>query len=733
MTSTFLDYNLIARDMNASLNRVAKEKLVARDAEYYKNNIGKVTSIDDFLKDYRLYSYAMKAHGLEDMTYAKAFMKKVMESDLTDDKSFANKLTDDRYRKFAAAFNFAKSTAVAQTGAQTDSIIGLYTNKVQSLSDTLTAESNYYGAVIDSVSTVDQLLTNERLKDFALKALKIDPTYVSFDHLKKVLTSDRNDPNSYLNTLNYGSNTDTLDKFKALNAAFNFQTDGTLASGTKPQNDTQKASIQEGYILNGSTRATRAAALANDQYYRDTIGSVTKVGDILSNPRLLSYIVTAFGLPTSTLTSTFENIVTSDLNDPTSYANTQGGEFNKAYKAMAAAFNFQTDGTLAAGAKAQTDAQITTTSNGYFSFYDDKDDAADEDLIKRFKLEVGTITKVDDLIASQRMMQLASVAFDIKPGEYSVRTLKRVLTSDLNDPASYANKLGDDRLIKFAKAFNFKADGTTAAPRLAQDESEILNVSKKYVLEKSRFGTEADKKKAQDEASYYSSKIAGVEKLDDFLKDRRLVDFVLTAYDMDPKKVTTADLKKMFQADPNDPKSALNTTTNREFKVLVSSFNFGTDGKITRRPDTEIQTRRGVTETQEFYLNQTLEQDAGAQNEGVRLALYFERKASSLSSAYDILADPALLSFVQTTFEIPKEMSSAGVEIQKAQIDKVLTVKDLQDPEKVNKLVKRFTAMYDLANDQTVSPAVTLMSGGSSVGISADTLFTLSQLRLGGR
>ncbi len=655
MATTFLDYNLIARDMNASLNRVAKQSLVARDAEYYKANIGKATSVDAFLKDYRLYSYAMKAHGLEDMTYAKAFMKKVLESDLTDKDSFANKLADDRYRKFAAAFSFGKSTAVAQTEAQTDSIIGLYSNKIQSLSDKLTDEKNYYGAVIDSVTNVDELLTNQRLKEFALKALKIDPAYVSFDHLKKVLTSDPNDANSYLNKLDYGNDTQTLDKFKALNAAFNFQTDGTLASGVKPQNDTQKQTIEEGYILNGSSRATRAAAMLNDKYYRDTIGTVNTVDDIKSNPRLLSIILTGFGLPTSTLTSTFENIVTSDPNDPNSYVNTQGGEYNKAYKALRANFNFQADGTLAAGNKAQTDSQIETTSSGYFSFYDDKDDAADEDLIKRFKLEVGTIAKVDDLFASSRMMQLAFTAFDIKPDEYSQRILKKVLTSDLNDPASYVNKLGDDRLLQFAKAFNFKADGKTTAPRLAQDESEILNVSKKYVLEKSRFGTDADKKKAQDEATYYSSKIAGVEKLDDFLKDRRLVDFVLTAYDMDPKKVTTADLKKLFQSDPNNPKSAINTTANRDFKVLVSSFNFGTDGKITRRPEGQIQTQRGVTETQEFYLQQTLEQDAGADNEGVRLALYFERKAHSISSAYDLLADPALLSFVQTTFQIPRK------------------------------------------------------------------------------
>lgn len=66
-------------------------------------------TVDEFLKNDRLYQYAMKAYGLEDMIYAEAFMKKVLESNPTDANSFANKLTDKRYRDFAAAFSFTSS------------------------------------------------------------------------------------------------------------------------------------------------------------------------------------------------------------------------------------------------------------------------------------------------------------------------------------------------------------------------------------------------------------------------------------------------------------------------------------------------------------------------------------------------------------------------------------------------------------------------------------------------
>ncbi len=76
MVSTYLSYNLVTRDLKGSLDRVAADSTVTRQTEYFKNNIGKVTSVEEFLDDYQLYSYAMKAHGLEEMTYAKAFMKR---------------------------------------------------------------------------------------------------------------------------------------------------------------------------------------------------------------------------------------------------------------------------------------------------------------------------------------------------------------------------------------------------------------------------------------------------------------------------------------------------------------------------------------------------------------------------------------------------------------------------------------------------------------------------------
>lgn len=122
MLSTFTNYALITKDLPATLARKAASPVIARETAYFEARIGAVKSIDDFLGDRRLYAYAMKAFGLEEMTYAKAFMRKVLTEGADSATSFANRLADDRYVAFARAFDFAVgATASGQAAKVTTS------------------------------------------------------------------------------------------------------------------------------------------------------------------------------------------------------------------------------------------------------------------------------------------------------------------------------------------------------------------------------------------------------------------------------------------------------------------------------------------------------------------------------------------------------------------------------------------------------------------------------------
>jgi hypothetical protein len=236
---------------------------------------------------------------------------------------------------------------------------------------------------------------------------------------------------------------------------------------------------------------------------------------------------------------------------------------------------------------------------------------------------------------------------------------------------------------------------------VAQDAAEVTQVMKDYIIAKTRFTKDKEqaklRKAADKDAVYYQKNIANIESVKDLLADRKLIDIALVAKDLDPAKVTTADLRKMFDSDLNDPKSFVNTQKDPRFAELVASFNFDDDGEIARLPKFGPQTRDQFMEIQHKYLQQTLETQQGESNPGVRLALYFERKAPSITSAYDLLADKALAEVFRTIFSLPDEVGAMDIDQQAKVVEKHLNLKDLADPAKLAKLLNRFSALYDIA------------------------------------
>ncbi len=115
MLTTFASYQISARDIDAAIDRVKSQPQVERESAYYLENIGDVDTVEEFVSDYRLFSYAMKAHGLEDMTYARAFMTKLLEGGRDDPDAMANTLTDPRYLEFASTYDFDRYGATATT------------------------------------------------------------------------------------------------------------------------------------------------------------------------------------------------------------------------------------------------------------------------------------------------------------------------------------------------------------------------------------------------------------------------------------------------------------------------------------------------------------------------------------------------------------------------------------------------------------------------------------------
>lgn len=234
------------------------------------------------------------------------------------------------------------------------------------------------------------------------------------------------------------------------------------------------------------------------------------------------------------------------------------------------------------------------------------------------------------------------------------------------------------------------------------------------------------------ETKYYLSAISSVETIDDFVEDDRLFSYAMRAHGLSDMTYAKAFMKKVLEEGIDDPAAFANQLQDARFREFASAFNFN------RYDSAAVAFGSATIETTEKYVRQVLEETNGEQNEGVRLALYFERKAPTLSSPYGILADRALLKVVQTALALPTEMSSIDIDKQAEQLSERIDVADFKDPEKLSEFIERFASLYELERTDSASatsgivPLTPLGSGQSFATIGSDLLSQIAKLRIGG-
>ena len=218
---------------------------------------------------------------------------------------------------------------------------------------------------------------------------------------------------------------------------------------------------------------------------------------------------------------------------------------------------------------------------------------------------------------------------------------------------------------------------------------------------------------------YFLKRIGSVKSIDDLMKDYRLLSYALKAFGLDDMIGSRALVRKVLEGGISDPKSFANKMNDARFRDFARAFDFAAYGaSTTQRADAS-------SAVVEKFTRQTLEANAGADNESVRLALYFTRRAPGVTTAYDILADKALLKVAQTTLGLPAEMSKQDIDAQARLLAKKIDFADFRDAAKTQRFVQKFTAMADMAASQAGN-----QTGG--VGFGADLLMSLQGLKLGG-
>ena len=225
------------------------------------------------------------------------------------------------------------------------------------------------------------------------------------------------------------------------------------------------------------------------------------------------------------------------------------------------------------------------------------------------------------------------------------------------------------------------------------------------------------------EVEYYEENISNVKTIDDLINDRQIFATVMRAYGLEEMTYAKGFMKKLLEGGTDDPDSMANLLTDSRYKKLAEDFNFVRYGEATTAFE-KVQT--GVIDN---LYSQRIEADAGQQNGGARLAIYFKRKSEDIENTYSLLADTALLKFVQTTYSLPETMSLLSIEKQAAMIEEKLDINDLQDPEFLDNLVNQFLNLWDVSNPETISVPPLIAPPSGQLGISESMLSSILSVK----
>ncbi len=227
------------------------------------------------------------------------------------------------------------------------------------------------------------------------------------------------------------------------------------------------------------------------------------------------------------------------------------------------------------------------------------------------------------------------------------------------------------------------------------------------------------------ETEYYLENISQVKTIEDFVADDRLFRYAMKAHGLADMSYAKAFMVKAMKEGIEDTDSFANKLTDKRYADFVKTFDFHGYG------ETATIFTRAQQGTVDRYMRQTLEENAGNQNEGVRLALYFERKAPALTNFYEVLADPALSRVVRTALSLPDSFASADIDKQVKLFEEKLDIEDFADADKLSTFLQRFTSLWELSNPtQSAGTQISvLFSQPAEYGISSNLLLSIATLR----
>ncbi|KIC32157.1 DUF1217 domain-containing protein [Leisingera sp. ANG-M7] len=439
-----------------------KSPILDRQVQDFKERITSIQNSDQLLDDYNLLQVTLGAFGLDEDISNRAFIQKVLDSDLSDSKSFVNRLNDSRYLALAKTFGFN-----SPDGPQLPSAKG--------------------GSEFAGISTADDLLSNSTLLKKALDNVGLKGMENNQFFLQKVLESDLSDPDSFANKLTDTRFADFAKQFEfnkppeydssiqALVSEFNQHTDGLASADDLLEDEELLQAVVETFDLERTNKDFLRRVLNSDTTDPDSfvnqledtrylnvsrafgfgypdIDVMTDPDELLQNPELLADALDQFNV--SDRGETFlRQVLESDLSDPNSFVNQPD---NIAYYDFAEAFQGTWPDHVS---KMQV-------------FSDEITDKLD------------SLSTATELVFDLNLFEASLDIFGLSHRDSDFNVMIKTLDSDLSSEISYANLHHDKNMKAMAYAFSFnKGEVAQDYPDGFADELADLYTTRQFEIE----------------------------------------------------------------------------------------------------------------------------------------------------------------------------------------------------------------------------------------------------------
>lgn len=458
--SSLAQWRTLNSTMDRQMTLVTNDRQNKADAEYAREQLPTVASVDDLMSDRRLYTYVMRAFGLEDQINSQALIRKVLESDLSDRTSYANRLSDTRYKELAAAFNFGGSSSGSSFVSQIKDayVTQAFEESLATKNEALTMALDFTRRAASKTSWAE-VLADDDLAAVARLAFGLAEPYGPVDEAAQAASLQSAMPFS-----EYLGNTT---KQNNVRQAFFNAWDAKNGSGSSLSSSSQYTMLMRSYEQQKASFAASWGIRSNITYLEQKLSAGVGSDDLLKDSKLRGIVLKAFDLEQYTNnTSYIRQVLESDPNDSTSFAVKAGTN----EKSLALSFSSNNTGVMRRGSPAFVDNIISRYEEMSFEVSAGNTNEALR-LGLYFERKTGDISSWYSVLADKALSEVVRTAFGL-PDEIAQADIdkqvtmlqKRLDISKLKDPVE-VTKLVEKFMMMWDLEGN-SSSGISSSPTL---------------------------------------------------------------------------------------------------------------------------------------------------------------------------------------------------------------------------------------------------------------------------